>query len=353
MKFKVIATGGTIGSETKKNGISTRDVAEKIIDVVIKERPLKTTNTNIEFDISYPLNLLSENFVPNDWGILAREIVAASAKKYNAIVVTHGTDSMAYSIAAISLMMPNVRIPIVFTGALKNFDDKDSDAPINLWNSITFAEHQVKEKTHGVYLVFQGHDRNGFAYWGPRVQSIKHGGKYFNTIDNNKIARVVNGEVKDYKFYFSKYKKTRYTESNIITKFDDRIEVHKIYPGFNPKFLESAIERKTKAILLDLYHSGTACSRAEENNNYSILSSIELLKKENIAVLGSGAPLRSNEQYQSLTNLIESGMIPLGFISLEFAIVKTMFLLGKGYFGKDLGKQMENPFVNEIYSGTY
>ena len=59
MKFKVLATGGTIGSETEEDGISPREVSDRIIDEVIQDRPLRSSVHDIEFDISYPLNLLS------------------------------------------------------------------------------------------------------------------------------------------------------------------------------------------------------------------------------------------------------------------------------------------------------
>ena len=354
MKFKVIATGGTIGSETNPDGISTRDVSDRVIDLVIDDRPANKFQNKIIFDISYPMNLLSENIIPTDWIKLAEEIDSACKDGFDAIIVTHGTDSMPYTMAAIALLLPSIKAPVVFTGALSTFDEEDSDAPQNLWDAITFAEHQIEKNKPGVYLVFQGHDRykSGFAYWGPRVQSIKHGGTHFDTVNNSKIAKIVDGEVTEYKFHFKKYKPHKSLKNYKQARFDERIEVHKIFPGYRPNILKGAIDRGAKAVLLDLYHSGTACSREGKNGRYSLLSVIEELKRNGVGVFGAGASLRTNEQYESLQMLIKAGMTPLGFISLEFAIVKTMYFLGLGFSGNDLDMEMQFNVCNEVFIGT-
>lgn len=72
---------------------------------------------------------------------------------YDSFVICHGTDTMAYTAAALSYLIQNNRRPIVITGAQKPIDLAITDARSNLLDSLRFASH---DRAHGVSIVFGG-----------------------------------------------------------------------------------------------------------------------------------------------------------------------------------------------------
>ena len=114
MKISVIATGGTIGSQTGSEGIRALRHDLDAIGRVLKNRPNGYPQDDLT--VIYPFTLLSENMVPDDWVRLGEVIAKEIKKGADAIVVTHGTDTMAYSLSAVSFILSAVPVPIVFTG---------------------------------------------------------------------------------------------------------------------------------------------------------------------------------------------------------------------------------------------
>lgn len=347
MKISVIATGGTIGSQTGSEGIRALRHDLDAIGRVLKNRPNGYPQDDLT--VIYPFTLLSENMVPDDWVRLGEVIAKEIKKGADAIVVTHGTDTMAYSLSAVSFILSAVPVPIVFTGALHPYGADDGDGERNLWDSILFAaEHEWA----GVFLVFQSSERNSrWVYWGPRVQSMKTGGRYFETIDNSQVAKITRGKILEAKNPFKRRRRKSGQEIQINPALDEKVEVFKIYPGFNPLLLLGAIDRGTKAVLIDVYHSGTACVRDGSYRNYSLLPAIQMLRQSKVAVLGAGVVQYHAERYETASKLVEAGLHPLGRMSLEASVVKAMCLLGRGIQPDDLGSEMDKQILFEIAIG--
>jgi len=348
MKLVIIATGGTIASKSSVAGIRTRAQKEQVIDQILFHKP-RGYPSLCDIDVIYPYTMLSENMIPSDWERLSNSIAHEIRKGADAIVVTHGTDTMAYSLSAVSFMLSDPMIPIVFTGALLAYGEEGSDGHQNIWDSIVFA---TRHDCAGVYLVFQSPSKpTRSVYWGPKVQSMRAGGRFFETVDNRIIAKISNGRITQSRdpFRIPIRKKTEFIDVHVDPRINEQIEVFKVYPGFDPKLLVNAIDRGTKAVLIDLYHSGTACARTGKNQRYSIIESVKKLKNNGVAVFGSGVPHKSSEQYKSTSALIDAGLHPLGNMSLESSIVKAMCLLGRGVSQQDLYDEMDKPILYEIY----
>lgn len=351
MKVSIICTGGTIGSRADDSGISTRPPEENIIEQLLENKPKGYRSYDVT--IRYPVTLLSENMVPSDWVQVAQCVAADIRAGFDAIVVTHGTDTMPYTLAALSFMLRPIHIPIVFTGSLLPYGEENSDAHQNLWDALKFAaEHAYA----GVYLVFQSElNKQRYekvhreVYWGSRVQSIRAGGKSFETVDNRPLFRIVDGLIKGNDPF--KISKKKVGKIEVDSRLDEGVEVFKVYPGFNPKLLEEVVNRGTKAVIIDLYHSGTACAREGKYSRYSIVNSVKYLVENKVAVLGAGAPFRAHEQYQSTSSLVDAGLHPLGRMSLEATVVKAMCLIGRDFNSESLCKAMDKPLMKEIFTG--
>lgn len=151
-KILLIATGGTIASKYTSEGLCPQISSEELLSYV------PTARDFCEIDAVQPFNLDSTNINASQWLALA-SLIQKKYEYYDGFVICHGTDTMAYTAAALSYLIQNNRKPVVITGAQKPIDLPITDARANLLDSLRFASH---DRAHGVNIVFGGgsHCRN-------------------------------------------------------------------------------------------------------------------------------------------------------------------------------------------------
>ena len=142
----LIATGGTIASEKTGAGLSPSISSEELIRFVPASREFCNVE-GIEL-----LSLDSTNIKPEHWQQITKTI-EENYEDYDGFVISHGTDTMAYTSAALSYLIQHSYKPIVITGSQKPINSDVSDAKINLLDSLIFASC---DKAHGVNVVFGG-----------------------------------------------------------------------------------------------------------------------------------------------------------------------------------------------------
>lgn len=145
-KILLIATGGTIASKYTEKGLAPQITAEELLSYVPEAAEFCMIDT-----IS-PFSLDSTNIRAQHWVILS-ELIEKKYEYYDGFVICHGTDTMAFTAAALSYMIQNNRKPVVITGAQKPIDLAITDAKANLLDSLRFASHP---RAHGVSIVFGG-----------------------------------------------------------------------------------------------------------------------------------------------------------------------------------------------------
>ena len=145
-KILLIATGGTIASKYTESGLSPQITAEELLSYIPDAREFCTIDT------IQPFSLDSTCVNAHHWIELAR-LIEKKYEFYDGFVICHGTDTMAYTAAALSYLIQNNRRPIVITGAQKPIDLPITDARANLLDSLRFASH---DRAHGVSIVFGG-----------------------------------------------------------------------------------------------------------------------------------------------------------------------------------------------------
>lgn len=145
-RILLVATGGTIASQASEHGLRPGLGAEQMLAYIPELRE------EYELDAIQVCNIDSTNMTPAVWD----EIVAAVECKYlyyDGFVICHGTDTMAYTSAALSYMIQNSNKPIVVTGSQKPISEESTDARQNLIDSIRYAADPASQ---GVTLVFNG-----------------------------------------------------------------------------------------------------------------------------------------------------------------------------------------------------
>ena len=131
-RILLIATGGTIASTEDGNGLSPALTGEELAQSVPEISGL------CELDVVQPMNIDSTNMRPRQW-LMIRDAIMENYNNYDGFVVLHGTDTMAYTAAALSYLIQDSVKPIVLTGSQKPMANPYTDAKINLFQSILYA----------------------------------------------------------------------------------------------------------------------------------------------------------------------------------------------------------------------
>ena len=144
-RILLIGTGGTIASEVTENGLAPELTTEQLLSHI----PAISGICGV--DCIQLLNLDSTNMAPEHWLEMAR-CVKEHYDGYDGFVLTHGTDTMAYTAAALSYLIQNSPKPIVLTGAQKPIGFDSTDSKINLADAFRCAAEDLP----GVSIVFNG-----------------------------------------------------------------------------------------------------------------------------------------------------------------------------------------------------
>lgn len=131
-RILLVATGGTIASKEEGNGLSPALSGEELTRYVPEVADLVT------LDVKQAMNIDSTNMRPSDWLRVARTIME-SYDDYDGFVVLHGTDTMAYTAAALSYLIQHSPKPIVLTGSQRPMASAFTDAKLNLYQSVLYA----------------------------------------------------------------------------------------------------------------------------------------------------------------------------------------------------------------------
>lgn len=142
----LLGTGGTIACKSGENGLSPQMTSNELLSYVPAAKEFCTVDT------IQVLNIDSTSMHPSHWLKLAR-ILEEHYDNYDGFVICHGTDTLAYTAAALSYLIQNSSKPIVMTGAQKTIGLDVTDAKTNLLDSLRFASC---DRAHGVVIVFNG-----------------------------------------------------------------------------------------------------------------------------------------------------------------------------------------------------
>ena len=145
-KILMLATGGTIATLKTGEGKIPQLTSQELLRTVPEIREICQVETRQLFQLD------STNVHPDHWKQIARA-VSEAYEAYDGFVVTHGTDTMAYTAAALSYMLPGSRKPIVLTGAQNSISERETDGRRNLLDAFLYASSAC---AWGVTIVFDG-----------------------------------------------------------------------------------------------------------------------------------------------------------------------------------------------------
>ncbi|QCX34181.1 asparaginase [Caloramator sp. E03] len=323
-KILLIATGGTIASAIGAEGLAPAVTANKLLEYV------EDVKSYCQIDSVQLLNIDSTNMKPEYWIKIAKHI-EEKYNKYDGFVITHGTDTMAFTAAALSYMIQNLDKPVVITGAQKPISAKETDGIKNLIDAIKFSCEDVG----GVFVVF---DRK--VILGTRATKLRtRSYNAFESINYPYIAFIEDGNIKYNKLDI--IKKSEDGPKFIITMCSN-VFLLKLIPGLEPQILDY-IKDKYEGLIIESYGSGGIPFEDEKN----MLPKLKELVDKGIAVVVTTQVILEGSDlslYEVGQKALKTPVIPAFDMTREAAVVKLMWALGQS---KEL-KRVKEIFLTPI-----
>jgi L-asparaginase/Glu-tRNA(Gln) amidotransferase subunit D len=317
----VILTGGTISSHLQDGvtGVSERDLSDPriIFRSLVSGWP---ESENLTSEVVQPLWILSENLTPPDWLTIARSIRALAGNGIEHFIVLHGTDTAAYTLAALSFLLADLDITVVLTGSILPASEPGSDAPTNVRHAVA-ASMKLRA---WVYLSFAGaQDARSWVHVGTRVRKLHTYGQAFYSINRAPVAQIDDRSIEVY----GPAARTSRENTTVAMSVDERVALIRIHPGINFDALRaSLVHAQTRAAVLELHASATAPDMGSPN---SLPSFAEACERAGIIVVASTpeAPSSLEGEYETTVAMKNSGVIYIPTLMPETALVKLMCML--------------------------
>lgn len=322
-KILMIGTGGTIASKQTEHGLAPGLSSEDILSYIPQVESV------CDVDTLQVCNIDSTNVTPMHWRLLA-ETIEKNYAQYDGFVICHGTDTLAYTAAALSYMIQNSSKPIVITGAQKPINMDVTDAKTNLLDSFIYA---ADEDSQDVTIVFDGKVIVGTRAKKERAKSYNAFSSinfpYPAVIQDQRVIRYIPSipHEKDVMFYYD---------------MKESIYVLKLIPGMKADILTYIFENYD-AIVIESFGVGGLPETIVETFYKEMSSWIErgkiVVMTTQVANEGSNMTVYEvGKKVKQDFNLLEAYDM-----TLEATITKLMWLMG-------LPKMKYKEFKNRFYT---
>lgn len=314
-KILLIATGGTIASKYTEEGLEPQITSEELLEYVPEARDF------CEVTAIQPFNLDSTNVCQEHWLTMAR-LIEEHYDVYDGFVICHGTDTMAYTAAALSYLIQNNLKPVVITGAQKPINLEITDARLNLRDSLRFASD---ERSHGVSIVF-----GGKAIAGTRAK--KERSKSYNAFSSINFPDIAVIQDKRIIFYIDDRNQVR-ERVRFYHGMNSRVLLLKLIPGMDGRILNT-MSSEYDAVVIESFGVGGLPAYGDQSFQDAIDKWCQSGKKVVMAtqVTHEGSDM---EVYQVGKSIKDRFAVVEAFdMTLEATLTKTMWLLGSGAAGE-------------------
>lgn len=323
----LLGTGGTIASEMTPNGLSPALTSEQLLAYV----PEISEFCNV--DCIQLFSIDSTNMQPQNWLRLA-EALRAHYDAYDGFVICHGTDTMAYTAAALSYLVQGSPKPIVLTGSQKPISFDSTDSKTNLLDSF----HYAASDACGVTIVF-----NGRVILGTRARKTRSKSfKAFSSINYPDLAVLQNG-------YLMEYIRCECGERPVFyDKLDPSVAVLKLIPGVDAGLLSFMLDRYD-AVIIESYGVGglptyegagfvEAVKEASARGKTIVMTTQVQNEGSELTVYSTGFNLKH------YLNMLEAYDM-----TTEAAVAKIMWILGQTRDRAEIHRLFYTPVSHDIF----
>jgi len=319
-KVSIISTGGTIASKVdyRTGAVKPALDAEDLYSVVPELAELA------EIDAKVLLSVFSENIGPPHWSQIAESVAEQIRHGADGVIIAHGTDTMGYTAAALSFALRELPVPVVLVGSQRSSDRPSSDAATNL-----LAATAVAGKAPFGEVVVAMHD-----WISDEMISIHRGTRVRKCHTSRRDAfKSVNSQPMGY--YDVVHRSLELGQGpveprrdkaslKVQAQFDPNVALMKFTPGMSVGMIDWATATGYKGIVLEgsgLGHVGSA-----------LYPALERAISEGVVVAMCSQCVWGRVHmtvYSTGRDLLRMGVIPLGDMLAETALVKMMWAFGQ------------------------
>ena len=324
-KIMLLTTGGTIASMPGRDGLEPHRSG-------VMERELQQLRTYYDITVQDVMCLDSSNIRPQEWQQIA-QVVYELRQSCDGMVISHGTDTMAYTASALSFMLPDIDIPVVFTGSQLPLAAVVSDGPDNLRTAFAMAASGHA----GVFLAF---DRK--VMLGCRAVKVRATDfSAFESINAQYAARVTGLGLTVDERVIPQVK----GPARLVSAISDEVFLLKLTPGLSPKIFDALADMGYKGIVIEAFGLGGVNVLNEG------LSGIRSAIEKGISVVVTTQCLYDSSDlrvYQVGNRLLELGVIQGRDMTTEAAMTKLMWAIGQGMNQKEIQKLFTLSLAGEV-----
>ncbi|MBR1671423.1 MAG: asparaginase [Fretibacterium sp.] len=314
MKLILFSTGGTIASIPSEEGLRPGLTGDGLLR-------LCPELMGFDHDIEV-VNLMSRDSTdmqPADWLLMAEQI-RSRAPTCDAAILLHGTDTLAWTAAALSYLLHDVPLPVVATGSMLPAGDSDSDAPDNLFAAVQFAMQLAMYRRRGVSIAFGG--------------TLIHGVRAAKADTRHRRAFVsvdypLLGEMKDkgtHQIAWLNAQTPKFSEGILwgpSPELERRVALVPLFPGMEARLLDAVIETGPRAVVLEGYGlGGVPGGELLHSIRRGISSGIPFIMRAQ--ALFGGVDL---DTYEVGHRAVDLGVLSAHDMTREALMVKLMLLL--------------------------
>jgi len=333
----LIYTGGTIGmmADPRTGVLRPMDLAH------LEEQVPELERMNIRLEsVAFEKPIDSSDMRPTDWVHIAR-LIRDGYEGFDGFVVLHGSDTMAYTASALSYLLEGLSKPVILTGSQLPIGTIRTDAKENLITAIEIAAAQDEQGRALVpevaiyfeYRLLRGnrtvkvHAERFEAFRSPNWPVLAEAGVHIR-YDRAAILPQRQGPLK------------------VHETLDDHVAVIRLFPGIRAEWVRHALATPgLRAVVLTTFGSGNGPT------DPGFISALHHARDRGIELLNVtqcvGGRVEQGRYVTSRT-FNELGVVPGADITIEAAVTKAMFLLGRGLGGEAFATAFTTPLAGEM-----
>lgn len=351
-EISLLATGGTIASRI--------DYATGGVVMAMQPEEIFASLPELFDEVSFKsvkslFSMGSEDLASKEWAKIARDSVEELQNGVNGVVISHGTDTMGYTAAALSFMIRDINAPVILTGAQRSSDRGSFDGASNLIAATRSAAYvdiasvmvAMHETPNDDYIQLSRGTRVRKNHTTRRDAFQVIGEQTFARIDNNGKLTEIHNDLP----------RRNDLEPFASTNYDENAALVKIYPGIPPEILDFYIDKGSKGIIVEgtgLGHVTTFPAEGQESRNF--MTAIERAIEDDIFIGMTSQCIYGRVHpyvYRATRTGYMAGITYLSDMISETALVKLGWILGNYQNTDEVKEHMITNYAGEITRASY